>query len=49
MRDGTDRYLSRCDLIAILRGIRPEPAVAITAALATHDVAILEVPLRCRE
>ena len=38
-------YLSRCDLIAILRGIRPDEAVAVTAALDGAGFAIVEVPL----
>jgi 2-dehydro-3-deoxyphosphogalactonate aldolase len=38
-------YLSRCRLVAILRGIRPEEAVPVTAALAARGVAIVEVPL----
>jgi 2-dehydro-3-deoxyphosphogalactonate aldolase len=39
------RYLSRCDLVAILRGIRPEEAVPITAVLEARGLAIVEVPL----
>jgi 2-dehydro-3-deoxyphosphogalactonate aldolase len=39
------RYLSRCDLVAILRGIRPEEAVPVTAALEARGLAIVEVPL----
>jgi 2-dehydro-3-deoxyphosphogalactonate aldolase len=39
------RYLSRCDLVAILRGIRPREAVAVTAALEARGLAIVEVPL----
>ena len=38
-------YLTRCDLIAILRGIRPDEAVRVTAALEAAGVAIVEVPL----
>ncbi|HBK09199.1 MAG TPA: 2-dehydro-3-deoxy-6-phosphogalactonate aldolase [Acetobacteraceae bacterium] len=38
-------YLTRCPLVAILRGIRPDEAVAITAALETAGFAIVEVPL----
>jgi 2-dehydro-3-deoxyphosphogalactonate aldolase len=38
-------YLARCDLIAILRGIRPDEAVAVTAALEAAGIAIVEVPL----
>ena len=39
------RYLSRCDLVAILRGIRPDEAVAVTAVLEAAGFAIVEVPL----
>jgi 2-dehydro-3-deoxyphosphogalactonate aldolase len=39
------RYLDRCDLVAILRGIRPEEAIAVTSALEGCGVAIVEVPL----
>jgi 2-dehydro-3-deoxyphosphogalactonate aldolase len=39
------RYLARCDLVAILRGIRPDEAVPVTAALEAHGFAIVEVPL----
>jgi 2-dehydro-3-deoxyphosphogalactonate aldolase len=39
------RYLARCDLVAILRGIRPDEAVSITAVLEAHGFAIVEVPL----
>jgi 2-dehydro-3-deoxyphosphogalactonate aldolase len=38
-------YLGRCDLVAILRGIRPEEAVAVTAALEASGLVIVEVPL----
>ena len=38
-------YLARCDLVAILRGIRPDEAVAVTAALEASGLAIVEVPL----
>jgi 2-dehydro-3-deoxyphosphogalactonate aldolase len=38
-------YLSRCRLVAILRGIRPDEAIPVTAALAARGVAIVEVPL----
>ena len=37
--------LARCDLIAILRGIRPEEAVRSAAALEAGGFAIVEVPL----
>jgi 2-dehydro-3-deoxyphosphogalactonate aldolase len=38
-------FLARCDLVAILRGIRPEEAVGVTAALLAGGFAIVEVPL----
>jgi len=38
-------YLARCDLIAILRGIRPDEAVAVTTALEAAGIAVVEVPL----
>jgi 2-dehydro-3-deoxyphosphogalactonate aldolase len=38
-------YLSRCSLVAILRGIRPDEALSITAALEAAGFAIVEVPL----
>jgi 2-dehydro-3-deoxyphosphogalactonate aldolase len=38
-------YLSRCDLVAILRGIRPEEAIPIAAALEQGGFTIIEVPL----
>ncbi|MDE2583586.1 MAG: 2-dehydro-3-deoxy-6-phosphogalactonate aldolase [Rhodospirillales bacterium] len=38
-------WLARCPLVAILRGVRPEEAVSITAALAAEGIAIVEVPL----
>ncbi len=37
--------LARCPLVAILRGIRLDEAIAITAALETAGFAIVEVPL----
>jgi 2-dehydro-3-deoxyphosphogalactonate aldolase len=37
--------LARCDLIAILRGIRPDEAIPVTAALEAAGLAIVEVPL----
>ena len=39
------RYLERCPLIAILRGIRPDEASPVAAALETAGFAIIEVPL----
>ena len=38
-------YLDRCELVAILRGIRPDEAIAVTAALDANGFAIVEVPL----
>jgi len=38
-------YLSRCPLIAILRGVQPHEVVAIAAALDAAGIAIVEVPL----
>jgi 2-dehydro-3-deoxyphosphogalactonate aldolase len=42
---GLSDYLARCDLIAILRGVRPDEVVTITAVLETAGLAIVEVPL----
>lgn len=39
------RFLARCDLVAILRGIQPEEAVPVAAALEASGFAIVEVPL----
>jgi 2-dehydro-3-deoxyphosphogalactonate aldolase len=39
------RFLARCDLVAILRGVRPEEAVPVAAALEASGFAIVEVPL----
>jgi 2-dehydro-3-deoxyphosphogalactonate aldolase len=38
-------YLSRCPLIAILRGVQPHEVTAIAAALDAAGIAIVEVPL----
>jgi 2-dehydro-3-deoxyphosphogalactonate aldolase len=38
-------WLTRCPLVAILRGVKPEEAVAIGAALERQGVVIVEVPL----
>jgi 2-dehydro-3-deoxyphosphogalactonate aldolase len=38
-------WLTRCPLIAILRGVKPEEAIAIGAALERQGIAIVEVPL----
>jgi 2-dehydro-3-deoxyphosphogalactonate aldolase len=42
---GLSDYLARCDLIAILRGVRPDEVVTITGVLETAGLAIVEVPL----
>jgi 2-dehydro-3-deoxyphosphogalactonate aldolase len=42
-------FLARCDLVAILRGIRPEEAVGVTDALLAGGFAIVEVPLNSPE
>ena len=42
---GLSDYLARCDLIAILRGIRPDEAVAVGAELEECGLSIIEVPL----
>jgi 2-dehydro-3-deoxyphosphogalactonate aldolase len=39
------QFLARCPLVAILRGIRPDEAIPIAAALETAGFAIVEVPL----
>ena len=39
------QYLTRCPLIAILRGVQPHEVIAIAAALEAAGVAIVEVPL----
>jgi 2-dehydro-3-deoxyphosphogalactonate aldolase len=38
-------FLDRCDLVAILRGIRPEEAIPVGAALESNGFSIVEVPL----
>jgi 2-dehydro-3-deoxyphosphogalactonate aldolase len=38
-------WLERCPLVAILRGIKPDEAVAVGDALVEAGVAVLEVPL----
>ena len=38
-------WLGRCPLIAILRGVRPDEAAPVAAALEATGIAIVEVPL----
>jgi 2-dehydro-3-deoxyphosphogalactonate aldolase len=38
-------FLARCPLVAILRGIKPNEAIPVTAALEASGFAIVEVPL----
>jgi 2-dehydro-3-deoxyphosphogalactonate aldolase len=42
-------WLARCPLVAILRGIRPDEAVAVGEALLGAGVPVLEVPLNSPE
>lgn len=42
-------WLARCPLVAILRGLRPEEAVAVGEALVAEGIVILEVPLNSPE
>ena len=42
-------WLARCPLVAILRGIRPDEAEAIGAALVEAGIAVIEVPLNSPE
>jgi 2-dehydro-3-deoxyphosphogalactonate aldolase len=42
---GLKEWLGRCPLVAILRGVRPDEAEAIAAALERAGIAIVEVPL----
>ena len=46
---GLSSFLSRCPLIAILRGVRPDEVEPICAALETAGIAIVEVPLNSPE
>ena len=46
--DVTD-WLSRCPLVAILRGVKPDAVEAIGEALVAAGVVILEVPLNSPE
>ncbi len=40
---------SSCPIVAILRGIRPDEAVAVTEALVAEGIGIIEVPLNSPE
>ncbi len=42
-------FLARCDLVAILRGVRPDAVEDIGAALQDAGLAIIEVPLNSPE
>jgi 2-dehydro-3-deoxyphosphogalactonate aldolase len=42
---GLKDWLSRCPLVAILRGVRPEEVEAIGDALMAEGIAVIEVPL----
>jgi len=42
---GLKEWLGRCPLVAILRGVRPDEACSIAAALQSAGIAIVEVPL----
>lgn len=46
---GFEQALQRCPLIAILRGVKPEEAVAIGTALHDAGFSIIEVPLNSPE
>ncbi|MGG5822242.1 2-dehydro-3-deoxy-6-phosphogalactonate aldolase [Falsiroseomonas sp. HW251] len=46
---GMNDWLSRCPLVAILRGVRPEEAEAIGEALVGEGLAVIEVPLNSPE
>src|SRR5690242_16252040 len=42
---GLHPWLQRCPLVAILRGVRPDEAEPVCAALEAQGIAIVEVPL----
>jgi 2-dehydro-3-deoxyphosphogalactonate aldolase len=46
---GLKDWLARCPLVAILRGVRPEEAVAIGEALVEAGIPVIEVPLNSPE
>jgi 2-dehydro-3-deoxyphosphogalactonate aldolase len=46
---GLREWLARCPLVAILRGVRPEEAVAIGEALVAAGIPVIEVPLNSPE
>src|SRR5690349_7234825 len=48
-RELLHRYLDQCPLIAIIRGVTPEDAEAIGAAIADAGMRIIEVPLNSPE
>ena len=48
-RDAFDQAFAACPLIAILRGLHPDEAVAVGEALVAAGITILEVPLNSPE
>lgn len=46
---GLKEWLARCPLVAILRGVTPDEAVAIGEALVTAGIPVIEVPLNSPE
>ncbi len=42
-------HLARCDLVAILRGVRPDEVVAIGQVLEQEGISVIEVPLNSPE